>query len=30
VLATGHIPFSSDPDGFSAIALPFLAAAIPR
>jgi len=26
VLATGHIPFSSDPDGFSAIALPFLAA----
>jgi pimeloyl-ACP methyl ester carboxylesterase len=30
VLPTGHVVFSSDPDGFLAIAAPFLAAAIPR
>jgi pimeloyl-ACP methyl ester carboxylesterase len=30
VLPTGHAVFSSDPDGFLAIAAPFLAAAIPR
>jgi pimeloyl-ACP methyl ester carboxylesterase len=30
VLPTGHVPFSSDPAGFLAIAAPFLAAAIPR
>ncbi len=29
VLPTGHVPFSSDPAGFLAIAAPFLAAAIP-
>ena len=29
-LPTGHVVFSSDPDGFLAIAAPFLAAAIPR
>jgi pimeloyl-ACP methyl ester carboxylesterase len=27
VLPTGHIPFSSDPAGFLAVAAPFLAAA---
>jgi pimeloyl-ACP methyl ester carboxylesterase len=30
VLPTGHVPFSSDPDGFLAIAAPFLAAASGR
>jgi pimeloyl-ACP methyl ester carboxylesterase len=30
VLPTGHVVFSSDPDGFLAIAEPFLSAAIPR
>jgi pimeloyl-ACP methyl ester carboxylesterase len=30
VLPTGHLPFSSDPDGFLAIAAPFLAAASER
>jgi pimeloyl-ACP methyl ester carboxylesterase len=30
VLSTGHVPFSSDPAGFLAVATPFLAAAIPR
>jgi pimeloyl-ACP methyl ester carboxylesterase len=29
VLPTGHVVFSSDPDGFLAVAAPFLAAAIP-
>ncbi|MDT5150234.1 MAG: hypothetical protein QOI01_1967 [Mycobacterium sp.] len=30
VLPTGHVPFASDPDGFLAIAAPFLAAASGR
>jgi hypothetical protein len=30
VLPTGHVVFSSDPDGFLAIAVPFLAAASGR
>lgn len=30
VLPTGHVPFSSDPDGFLAITAPFLAAASER